>query len=77
MDLVCQDTQLNIVPAYLAPGFAYGGSCLPKDLRALQHLADRRDVSIPMLSAVARSNEHHVDHAVDLVLATGTSRRSV
>jgi GDP-mannose 6-dehydrogenase len=75
MDLVCQDTRLNIAPTYLRPGFAYGGSCLPKDLRALCHLADRRDVAIPMLSAVARSNELHIDHAVNLVLESG--RRSV
>jgi GDP-mannose 6-dehydrogenase len=75
MDLVCQDTRLNIAPTYLRPGFAYGGSCLPKDLRALCHLADRRDVAIPMLSAVERSNELHIEHAVNLVLESG--RRSV
>src|SRR5262249_51917108 len=51
MDLVCRDRQLNISPTYLKPGFAYGGSCLPKDLRALCHLAGRHDVSLPMLSA--------------------------
>jgi GDP-mannose 6-dehydrogenase len=72
MDLVCQDTQLNISPAYLKPGFAYGGSCLPKDLRALQHVAVRQDVAIPMLSAVSRSNELHIDHAMDLVLGSGS-----
>jgi GDP-mannose 6-dehydrogenase len=72
MDLVCQDTQLNISRAYLKPGFAYGGSCLPKDLRALQHTAGRHDVSIPMLSAIARSNELHIDHAMDLALAIGS-----
>lgn len=71
MDLVCQDTQLNISKAYLRPGFAYGGSCLPKDLRALCHLAGRRDVTVPVLSAIARSNEIHVNHAIDLVLRTG------
>lgn len=75
MDLVCQDMQLNISPAYLRPGFAFGGSCLPKDLRALNHLASRRDVSLPMLSAIAPSNQIHLDHAVDLALSTG--RRSV
>ena len=71
MDLVCQDTQLNISRAYLRPGFAYGGSCLPKDLQALCYLASRSDVTIPVLSAIARSNEIHVNHAVDLVLGTG------
>ena len=71
MDLVCRDTQLNISPAYLRPGFAYGGSCLPKDLRALRHLASRRDVLVPMLDQIERSNQLHIDHAVEMVLATG------
>jgi GDP-mannose 6-dehydrogenase len=71
MDLVCQDTQLNISPTYLRPGFAYGGSCLPKDLRALRHLASRRDVLVPVLEQIERSNQVHIDHAVDMVLASG------
>jgi GDP-mannose 6-dehydrogenase len=75
MDLVCSDTQLNISTAYLKPGFAYGGSCLPKDLRALCYAANRNDVSIPMLSAISLSNEVHIRHAADAVLETG--RKSV
>jgi GDP-mannose 6-dehydrogenase len=71
MELVCQDTQLNISPAYLRPGFAYGGSCLPKDLRALRHMASRSDVFVPMLDQVERSNQVHIDHAVEMVLSTG------
>jgi GDP-mannose 6-dehydrogenase len=71
MDLLCQDTQLNLSRAYLRPGFAYGGSCLPKDLRALRHLAGRSDVTLPMLSAVAPSNDLHIEHALNLVLETG------
>jgi len=71
MDLVCRDTQLNISTAYLTPGFAYGGSCLPKDLRSLCHSAGRLDVSVPMLSAIEPSNTVHIQHAIDTVLATG------
>ena len=71
MDLVCDDTRLNISPAYLRPGFAYGGSCLPKDLAALRHLAAAHDVSIPMLAGVAPSNGVHIEHAIGTVLATG------
>jgi len=71
MGLVCEDRRLNIAPAYLRPGFAYGGSCLPKDLRALTHLGHRGDVAVPMLSAVSHSNALHIEHAMSAVLATG------
>jgi GDP-mannose 6-dehydrogenase len=71
MRTFCQDTSLNIAPAYLRPGFAYGGSCLPKDLRALVHEARMADVDLPLLSTVAVSNEHHVRRAIDAVVATG------
>lgn len=74
MDLVCQDTQLNISRAYLKPGFAFGGSCLPKDLRATMHLARMRDVEIPMLGAILASNEHHLDAAFDKVMVAGKRR---
>jgi GDP-mannose 6-dehydrogenase len=57
MDLVCQDTQLNISKAYLKPGFAFGGSCLPKDLRATSYLAKTHDVEIPMLASMLPSNQ--------------------
>jgi GDP-mannose 6-dehydrogenase len=73
MDLVCLDTQLNISTAYLRPGFAFGGSCLPKDLRALLHTAARHDVDIPVLSGVRESNETHLRHGIDTVLATGAT----
>ncbi|MEY3271239.1 MAG: hypothetical protein RLZZ341_140 [Pseudomonadota bacterium] len=69
MDLMCQDTQLNISRAYLRPGFAFGGSCLPKDLRATTYLAKQRDVSLPMLGAVLDSNDAHLDLAFDKVMA--------
>ena len=71
MDLVCQDTQLNISRAYLKPGFAFGGSCLPKDLRATTYLAKTHDVEIPMLAGILPSNRIHLDLALHKVLATG------
>ena len=74
MDLVCQDTQLNISKAYLKPGFAFGGSCLPKELRATAHLARRHDVNLPMLSSIMDSNQAHIDLALSKVLASGKRR---
>ena len=71
MNLVCQDTQLNISPAYLKPGFAFGGSCLPKDLRATAYLAKTHDVDVPMLAAILQSNQAHLDVAFQKVLASG------
>lgn len=71
MDLVCKDRQLNISSAYLKPGFAFGGSCLPKDLRATMHVAKIRDVDMPMHGAIASSNRSHIDHAIAKVMATG------
>lgn len=74
MDLVCQDTQLNISRAYLRPGFAFGGSCLPKDLRATTYLARTHDVELPMLSGILASNRLHVERAVAKVLDSGCRR---
>jgi GDP-mannose 6-dehydrogenase len=74
MDLVCRDTQLNISRAYLKPGFAFGGSCLPKDLRATTYLAKIRDVELPMMGNILASNRAHIDHAIAKVLATGKRR---
>ena len=74
MDLVCKDTRLNISPVYMKPGFAFGGSCLPKDLRALTYVGKQNDVTTPMLGNVMGSNRAHVDHALDLVVRSGKRR---
>ena len=69
MDVLCRDDKLNISAKYLRPGFAYGGSCLPKDLRGINHLATQHAVEAPLLRAVPESNDRHIDRAVDRVLA--------
>lgn len=74
MDLLCHDTQLNISKAYLRPGFAFGGSCLPKDLRATTYLAKMHDVEIPMLAGIIQSNRNHLDLAMKKLLATDRHR---
>jgi GDP-mannose 6-dehydrogenase len=74
MRLVCADTRLNISTAYLKPGFAFGGSCLPKDLRALAQIARQHDIELPMLSSLLVSNRVHIDHTVDKILRLGRPR---
>jgi GDP-mannose 6-dehydrogenase len=74
MDVFLADRKLNVSPAYLRPGFAFGGSCLPKDLRGLVYAARRADVSVPLLSHVLPSNEEHLRRAFDLVTASGRRR---
>ncbi|HET9861969.1 MAG TPA: UDP-glucose/GDP-mannose dehydrogenase family protein [Steroidobacteraceae bacterium] len=74
MRLVCADTRLNISTAYLKPGFAFGGSCLPKDLRALTHIAKQKDLEVPMLASLLASNRAHIEHAVEKILRLGRPR---
>ncbi|MEV6905609.1 nucleotide sugar dehydrogenase [Amycolatopsis sp. NPDC051071] len=71
IDVFLADRKLNISPAYLRPGFAFGGSCLPKDLRGLVYAAHRADVAVPILSHVLPSNEEHLQRAFDLVVRAG------
>lgn len=77
MRLLCEDRRLNISPAYLKPGMAFGGSCLPKDLRALVYEARRSDVAVPLLEAVLSSNEVHLQAAVDSIVSLGRAPTAI
>lgn len=70
-ELFADDRELNISPRYLRPGFAFGGSCLPKDLRALERLAGSAHLDAPLIDGIRRSNEAHIDAALDHVLGLG------
>ncbi len=71
MDIFCLDTKLNISTRYLRPGMAYGGSCLPKDVRAVNELAASLDVSVPVLAGLTPSNTAQIDWALETILETG------
>ena len=74
MDIFCQDRKLNLSPAYLKPGFAYGGSCLPKDLRAMLRLAHNRDIPVPLLTSIGVSNDLLIRRAAEMILRHGRPR---
>lgn len=71
MDLFCQDTQLNISPYYFKPGFAYGGSCLPKDLKGLNYLAKSNQIEIPILASIEHSNHLHIQRVLERIQEIG------
>ena len=74
MKIFCQDRKLNISPAYLLPGFAFGGSCLPKDLRALSYQAKMHDLQLPILTSILPSNEIQIARGLQLITAKGHMR---
>ena len=77
METFCKDTRLNISPAYLKPGFAFGGSCLPKDLRALTYRGNRLDLKLPLLESVLPSNDRQLQRAIDRVMELPAERLGV
>ena len=77
MKIFCQDKKLNISPAYLLPGFAFGGSCLPKDLRALTYKAKINDLDLPIMTSILQSNEVQVTRGLQLIMEKGHKRIGV
>src|SRR5678810_238238 len=74
MDIFTADKKLNISPAYLKPGFAFGGSCLPKDVRALVYLGRSNDLDLPMLSSLLASNDNQIERAAQMIFARGKKK---
>ena len=74
MDIFCKDDKLNLSPYYLKPGFAFGGSCLPKDVRALEYRAKELDLELPVIQSLLRSNQLQIQHALDQIIETGKKR---
>ena len=74
VEIFISDTQLNVSPAYLHPGFAFGGSCLPKDVRALVYCSKEHDVRLPLLDSLLASNQEHIERAVEMILRSGKKK---
>jgi GDP-mannose 6-dehydrogenase len=77
IEIFTADGKLNISPAYLKPGFAFGGSCLPKDVRAINYRAKELDLNLPLFQSILASNHEHLERAVEMVLKTGRKKISM
>jgi GDP-mannose 6-dehydrogenase len=77
MEVLCADRKLNLSPAYLRPGFAFGGSCLPKDVRALRYQGRSLDLDLPVLNAILPSNQQQLDRAFQMITAAGARQIGV
>ena len=74
MDIFCQDQKLNLSPYYLKPGFAFGGSCLPKDVRALTYKGQSLDLNLPILNAILPSNQLQIEAGINMVIKAGSNK---
>jgi GDP-mannose 6-dehydrogenase len=77
MDIFCQDTKLNLSPYYLKPGFAFGGSCLPKDVRALSYKARTLDLELPIINAIMPNNQYQIDRGFNMISAKGNKKVAI